>query len=352
MAIQTDLVRAPFSWFGGKATVAHIVWDVLGDVDNYVEPFFGSGSVLLNRPHAPRVETINDADHMVANFWRAVQADPDAVAHHADWPVNETDLHARHYWLITEGRRRLEKINGDPTAYDAQVAGWWCWGLCAWIGRGFMYGNGPWQWTGDAWEKSDTADGQGINRQLPHLSGGQGINRQLPHLSGGRGINRTIDRVRGSNRSAFIREWMAGLSERLRDVRVCCGDWSRVTSDAVTFRNGLTGVFLDPPYADTAGRTANLYSVDCLSVAHDVRAWAIEAGNHPLMRIVLAGYDGEHAMPDDWHVIQWKARGGYGNQADGRGRDNAYKERLWLSPACVRPDKPQRSLFDLMEAAE
>ena len=67
---------------------------------NYVEPFFGSGAVLLNRPSEPGIETVNDLDCMVANFWRALQHDPDAVADAADWPVNEADQHARHLWLM------------------------------------------------------------------------------------------------------------------------------------------------------------------------------------------------------------------------------------------------------------
>lgn len=40
---------APFPWFGGKSQVASIVWDRFGDVLNYIEPFFGSGAVLLGR---------------------------------------------------------------------------------------------------------------------------------------------------------------------------------------------------------------------------------------------------------------------------------------------------------------
>jgi DNA adenine methylase len=57
---MSDGLRAPFPWFGGKSRVADIVWDRFGDVANYVEPFFGSGAVLLARPHPPRIETVND----------------------------------------------------------------------------------------------------------------------------------------------------------------------------------------------------------------------------------------------------------------------------------------------------
>lgn len=50
-------LKAPFPWFGGKSRVASIVWERFGDVPNYVEPFFGSGAVLLGRPHPPRTVT-------------------------------------------------------------------------------------------------------------------------------------------------------------------------------------------------------------------------------------------------------------------------------------------------------
>jgi hypothetical protein len=55
-------------------------------VPNYVEPFAGSLAVLMLRPHGPKVETVNDLDKYVANFWRALSKDPDAVAAAADEP--------------------------------------------------------------------------------------------------------------------------------------------------------------------------------------------------------------------------------------------------------------------------
>ena len=94
---------------------------------------------------------------------------------------------------------------------------------------------------------------------------------------------------------------------------------------------------LDPPYADTANRDPNIYTVDCLKVAHDVREWAIEHGSDPLMRIVLAGYEGEHDMPAGWRVHSWQSHGGMANIGDA-GRDgtgNFRKERLWFSPHCM-----------------
>jgi len=96
---------APFPYFGGKSRAAHLIWERFGDPANFVEPFAGSLAVLLARPTEPRIETVNDLDCHIANFWRAVQSDPDAVAKWCDWPVNEADLHARHLWLVQGSQR-------------------------------------------------------------------------------------------------------------------------------------------------------------------------------------------------------------------------------------------------------
>ena len=51
-------LAAPFPYFGGKSRVSALVWDIFGDVPNYVEPFAGSAAVLLGRPGIGNVETM------------------------------------------------------------------------------------------------------------------------------------------------------------------------------------------------------------------------------------------------------------------------------------------------------
>lgn len=329
--LELKTLKAPFPYFGGKSKVAPLVWDRFGNVPNYIEPFFGSGAVLLGRPHAPGTESVNDRDSMLANFWRALQADPDAVAYYADWPVNEADQHARHLWLCSQQEFR-ERMQVDPDYYDAKIAGWWVWGQCIWIGSGWCAVQRP--HLGDA--------GNGVHRKLPHLgTAGTGLNRQLPHLGdAGTGVQEDSDRTVGT-RGGQIREYMRQLAARMRGVRVCCGDWSRICGPSPTFKHGITGVFLDPPYSEEADR-AEVYSTEDLSVAHEVREWAIANGDNQLLRIALCGYEGEHAMPGSWDCVAWKSKGGYGSQGDGRGRENAGRERIWFSPACLKPP----SLFD------
>jgi DNA adenine methylase len=300
-------MKAPFPYFGGKSTVADEIWQRFGNVKNYVEPFAGSLAVLLARPHVAHTETVNDSSAFLSNFWRAIQAEPVAVAEWADWPVNEADLEARHRWLAAQ-TEAVQRIKNDPTFYDARLAGWWVWGICAWIGNGWCVERGH---------------GDQPPLQVPHLGdAGRGINRRLPHLG-------------DAGRAEWLQQYFSELGERLRHVRVACGDWSRVTGPSVTHRHGLTGVFLDPPYTAKKDRMGNIYSAANGDCAKECAEWAFSEGENPLMRIALCGYDGDFEIPDGWTEFAWKARGGFGSQGDGKGRKNSGRERIWFSPHCL-----------------
>jgi hypothetical protein len=359
--MPSDL-KAPFPYFGGKFKAAPAVWEAFGEVDNYVEPFAGSAAMLLQAPDYPRIETINDADGFIANFWRAVRADPDAVTHHADYPVSEIDLFARHAWLVNRAERLKWSLE-DPDFYDAKIAGWWVWGACNWIGSGWCQGNGPWQGNGanivDIRKLPHLGDaGKGINRKLPHLGdAGNGINRKLPHLgNAGRGINRQLPHLgnagRGDEhpRTAFIREWMHALHDRIRDVRITCGDWARVVKDSVTIRHGLTAVFLDPPYSK--GEMDYAAGGVGTNLPMQVQAWAAENGSNPKMRIVLCGHAGEHdaLLAHGWHTRTWIARGGYARLSEAV--ENRKGETLWCSPHCIAPAVEAKSAGLFSETAE
>lgn len=289
-----DPLLAPFPWFGGKRRIAPLVWRQLGDVEAYVEPFAGSLAVLLARPGPPGFEAVNDRDAYLANFWRAIAAAPDAVAWHADWPVNETDLHARHAWLCSQHGFR-DRMMADPDYFDAKVAGWWVWGLAQWIGAGWC----------------DRPDWQG-----------RGAACRAPRGIQARGIRGDIYR------------YFDALGRRLRDVRVCCGDWARVLKEDPTTRGGVTGVLLDPPYA--AGDRYMVYAHDSMFLHHEVQEWAIRHGDNPRFRIALCGLEGDYEMPAGWTCVAWKRRGGYSNAAaSSRARDDADRERVWFSPHCI-----------------
>lgn len=70
--------RIAFGWYGGK--YSHLDWllPLLPACHHYCEPFAGSGAVLLNRAPSP-VETYNDLDGEVANFFRVLRDDKDRL---------------------------------------------------------------------------------------------------------------------------------------------------------------------------------------------------------------------------------------------------------------------------------
>jgi hypothetical protein len=135
---MTDL-RAPFPWFGAKSRVAEVIWRAFDPaVPNLVDPFCGSLATLLLRPGgAGKIETVNDADGLLVNFWRSVQIDPRETAKWVDWPISEIDVHARHAWLLERKPALRDLLAEDPEAHDPKAAGWWVWGLCQWIGGGW-----------------------------------------------------------------------------------------------------------------------------------------------------------------------------------------------------------------------
>ena len=384
--------KAPFPWFGGKTAAAPIIWERLGDVGHYVEPFAGSLAALLLRPHecnrAYHSETVNDVDGLLCNAWRSIQLSPNATAEWASWPVSELDLTARHLWLVRflHEQEPALRLAADPDWHDPCAAGYWLWGISCWIGRGWCTGTGPWTVGADGrvWKQAPARGGTrepGVDAQLPHLgNNGQGVNHagtrepgvkaQLPHLgNNGQGVNRPQAREPGVSPGTpdrawevedfhpmtmpELRRWFAFLSARLRHVRIICGDWRRAVTRSACITLSCdadrpAGVFLDPPYA-VGERDTGLYAHDDTdgSLPAAVRAWCAENGGNPLMRIALAGYSGEgHEELEalGWECVEWFKSGfltgGMGNQ--GANGHQQKRERLWFSPHCLGVVDPRQ----------
>jgi len=318
--IGDDDFSAPFPYFGGKSTVASVVWDAIGDVPHYIEPFFGSGAVLLARPRfkqTDNVETVNDKDGFVCNVWRALRFSPDETARWCDWPVNHADLIARKAALIKNEARLLENLCADEKWHDPIMAGYWIWAASCWIGSGLT-----------------------IPGQRPHVGhGGMGVHAKSkrPHVrEGGKGVGWEVF-------NGNIYKNFRALSERLRFVRVVCGDWTRVCGGNWQNNMGTVGMFFDPPYS-VEDRNTDVYHHDSTTVGKDVEKWCLERGRLPDYRIVVAGYSDEYKslVADGWRVNAWSAQGGYGNIAkdgsDARGKANRHRETLFMSPHCLSSD--------------
>jgi DNA adenine methylase len=288
---NTTLLTPPFPYFGTKWRAADLIWERLGDVPNFADPFCGTLGVALRRPHPPRREIFNDADGMIVNFWRAVQNAPERVACHAARPRFEADLHAVHLELVQAKPGLTERLIDDRRYYDAELAGLWVWGQCLWIGKGFCSGRLP---------------------------------RSRPQLGDRRGILGKADPI----------DYLSAIAARIRNAGILCGTWLRALTPTLTTRVGLTGALLDPPYL-SAGRDDGIYATDSKSVAHGVWAWAITHGSDARFRIALCGLAGDYEMPRGWDAVLWGGNAGFDGQRKNGTNENRKLEVIWFSPHCL-----------------
>jgi DNA adenine methylase len=290
------ILKSPYPYFGAKSRCAQETWSRFGMVKNYVEPFYGSGAVLLANPHPDTIETVNDIDNGIVNFWRCLREKPEETASWADQPVLETELYTRHEWLKKQTGDVLRlKLEADPDWCDPKIGGWWAWGLVNWIGGG--------------WCVKTT--------------------RQIPRISSNSGFQQIIHRGR-------ISDYFLELSQRMKRVRVMCGDWKRVVRPSVTEYIGLTAIFLDPPYSIEDMTPCALYKSDAKDISKEVYTWAIENGENEQLRLAFCGYNDEYTFPDSWAAYYWKAAGGYGAKTNGQGKLNSCRETIWFSPHCIK----------------
>jgi len=322
--VATESPKSLFPYFGGKSKIAPIIWERIGPVRNYVEPFVGSGAVFFQKPH-DSISTLNDSSGLMINLWRGIQRNHEAVASEAAKLLGEADLHAVELEAFAKMEELKEKCEADPGYFNPTLAGRYLWGLCNKIGS-FATETGPWiNYEGKLTDrrKLEGEQPRGICRKLPHL-GGMGICRKLPHAS---------------DREEYILGLMAYYVDRLQRARITCGDWARVCkSKSVTTVHGLTGIFLDPPYEDAGvAIKKGLYADN--GCFWDVVEWAKSEEANSDLRLAVAGYhtDELEAKLEGWEMVRWKQRGGYGTAK------NSAREVVFFSPQCLKA-KP----FELM----
>lgn len=65
---------------GSKWSLADWIIGLFPEHHSYLEPFFGSGAVLFNKPRS-HIETVNDLDGNVVNLFEWIKHDPERLAH-------------------------------------------------------------------------------------------------------------------------------------------------------------------------------------------------------------------------------------------------------------------------------
>lgn len=382
----------PFPYFGGKRTIAAAVWQHLGRPKQYIEPFCGGAAVLLAAPAPASLEVIGDQNFYIANFWRCIKYQPDAVYEWQDYPVSHVDIDARHRWLTEPARTLALRNQLSDAAWpgDPKIAGWWVWGQCCWIGDGWCEAGkaggvggqglgvgeegiggrkkahnakpngkrpdltrrggvvGEADRVGDDRSPHITTPGMGIqaptagvaNGQKPLVrNGGRGVQSKVIHTTdGGRGVQCRIPRSaeRGVGPQAIVRvggvqAWFQTLADRLARVRIIHGDWTRCLNHH--YGAEQTAIFFDPPYkgyeALYGKHGANRLKANGEPLIADaVAAWCL-SDEAAGLRIALCGHLGDYDLPG-WEVMPWSRRANtYGSK---KTKD---AEAIWFSPACL-----------------
>lgn len=69
---------------GSKWGMAKWIISHFPEHHSYLEPFFGSGAVLFNKPRS-NIETVNDLDNNVVNLFEWIKKDPEKMAYEIYW---------------------------------------------------------------------------------------------------------------------------------------------------------------------------------------------------------------------------------------------------------------------------
>lgn len=72
--------KALIRYAGAKWRLADWIISYFPEHKSYLEPFFGSGAVLFSKERS-NIETVNDLDGDVVNFFSCIQKDLEKLAH-------------------------------------------------------------------------------------------------------------------------------------------------------------------------------------------------------------------------------------------------------------------------------
>jgi DNA adenine methylase len=118
-------MRPPIPYFGSKARIAEQITGLLPEHGHYVEPYCGSLAVLLAKTPS-RMETVNDLDGDLVNFWRVLREQPEHLVRACEltphsraeltaaWDPTDDDVErARRVWVIlSQGRGGMMRRTG------------------------------------------------------------------------------------------------------------------------------------------------------------------------------------------------------------------------------------------------
>lgn len=126
-------MKAPFTYYGGKAGMSRLIVSLMPAHRVYVEPFAGSLAVLFAKPSATH-EIVNDLDGAIVNFFRVLRDRPDELeaacrltpyaraeyeAADLEAPFSELEL-ARRFWIRVN--QSFAKTAGRKTGWSVTTS--------------------------------------------------------------------------------------------------------------------------------------------------------------------------------------------------------------------------------------
>jgi DNA adenine methylase len=275
-------IKPPVTYFGGKLALAERIAALLPPHAHYVEPFAGSFAVLFAKRPAP-METANDLDGNLMNFWRVLRERPAEMERVCALTPHSRAEHEAAFILDGDELERARKV----------------WVLLT----------------------------QGRGGHLPPQRGG------WRHYQDPRGSAASMPRYLG----AYLGRMPAAVS-RLMNVSLECRPAAEVI-ERYGRHDGVV-IYCDPPYLASV-RTLNHGRCRGPDYAHEFRtddehrelAASLRAAR---AAVIVSGYDSPlyADLYDGWHRRELAGLAG-------NGTDSARTEVLWSN----RPF-PQGSLFD------
>lgn len=271
-------MKPPFAYYGGKTKLADQIADVLPEHTHYVEPFAGSLAVLLAKPRS-KMETVNDLDGDLMNFWRVLRDRPQDLARVMD---------------LTPHSRAEQSAAYDLTDCDDLERARRVWVLLS-QGRGSTLRKTGWRFYRDP---------AGSSCSMPDYL------------------------------SAYT-ERVPPVATRLHGVSLECRDALEVIHEYGKHPNVL--LYCDPPYLATSRNSTN-YRHEM--AGNDEHAQLADELHRVEASVVLSGYHSPlyDDLYDGWHRVEMAAWTGNGIRGEATKTDGNRVEVLWSNRPLAEPD--------------
>lgn len=318
----------PFRWYGGK--FSHLKWLLpqLPETHRYIEPFGGSGSVLLNREPSP-VEVYNDRDSDVTNFFKALRdSRAELLEKIALTPFSREEFT---YAIEKQGDEDLSDIEkarlffvraGQVRSGLAQDATPGRWAYCKNASRRYM-ASAVSRWHSRLDHLNQTADRIGGYGEV------EAVIKELRQ----EGKNEIADELEGMNNQEAVEVLqeakLEDMADRFRRVQIENRDAIDVIQNYGDDNDAL--IYCDPPYphGSRSDGTTTTYRyemtdeehTELAEVLHDIEA-----------KVAISSYqcDLTEKLYSDWNRIDVQ-------KTSHTSKDNR-EESLWLNYPVPNPD--------------